>query len=55
MKRGEKFVVKVSPELDPQSVEAVIHKLNVLLRASMIYSLKLEFNSALKIIIDLAR
>ncbi len=55
MKRGERFVVGVSPELDPRSVEAVIHKLNVLLRASMIYSLKLEFNSALKVIIDLAR
>jgi len=55
MKRGEKFVVGVSPELDPRSIEAVIHKLNVLLRASMIYSLKLEFNSALKVIIDLAR
>ena len=54
MKRGEKFVVGVSPELDPRSVEAVIHKLNVLLRASMIYSLKLEFHSALKVIIDLA-
>ncbi len=55
MKRGEKFVVGVSPELDPRSVEEVIHKLNVLLRASMIYSLKLEFNSALKVVIDLAR
>ena len=55
MKRGEKFVVGVSPELDPRSVETVIHKLNVLLRASMIYSLKLEFNSALKVVIDLAR
>jgi len=55
MKRGERFVVGVSPELDPRSVEAVIHKLNVLLRASMIYSLKLEFNSALKVVIDLAR
>jgi len=54
MKRGEKFVVGVSPELDPRSVETVIHKLNVLLRASMIYSLKLEFNSALKVVIDLA-
>lgn len=55
MKRGERFVVGVSPELDPRSVETVIHKLNVLLRASMIYSLKLEFNSALKVVIDLAR
>jgi len=55
MKRGERFVVGVSPELDPRSVEAVIHKLNVLLRASMIYSLKLEFNSAMKVVIDLAR
>jgi len=55
MKRGERFVVGVSPELDPRSVEAVIHKLNVLLRASMIYSLRLEFNSALKVVIDLAR
>ena len=54
MKRGAKFVVGVSPELDPQSVESVIQKLNVLLRASMIYSLKLEFNSALKVVIDLA-
>ena len=55
MKRGERFVIGVSPELDPRSVETVIHKLNVLLRASMIYSLKLEFNPALKVIIDLAR
>jgi diguanylate cyclase (GGDEF)-like protein len=54
MKRGEKFVVGVTPELDPRSIETVIHKLNVLLRASMIYSLKLEFNSALKVVIDLA-
>jgi diguanylate cyclase (GGDEF)-like protein len=55
MKRGERFVVGVSPELDPRATEKVIHKLNVLLRASMIYSLKLEFNSALKVVIDLAR
>ncbi|UCF88233.1 MAG: GAF domain-containing protein, partial [bacterium] len=54
MKRGERFVVGVSPELDPRSVETVIQKLNVLLRASMIYSLRLEFNSALKVVIDLA-
>ncbi len=55
MKRGERFVVGVSPELDPRSAESIIHKLNVLLRASMIYSLKLEFNQALKVVIDLAR
>ncbi|UCG39451.1 MAG: GAF domain-containing protein [bacterium] len=54
MKRGERFVVNVAPELDSATVDALIHKLNVLLRASMIYSLRLDTNSALRVIVDLA-
>ena len=55
MKRGERFVVNVAPEIDSRSAESLIRKLNVLLRASMIYSLRLEMNTALKVILDLAR
>ncbi|MDT8284181.1 MAG: GAF domain-containing protein [Thermovirgaceae bacterium] len=55
MKRGKSFVVNVPPELDTTAVEALVHKLNVLIRASMIYSLRLDFNSALKVIVELAR
>ncbi len=55
MKRGKSFVVNVTPELDSTAVEALVHKLNVLIRASMIYSLDLNFNSALKVIIELSR
>jgi len=55
VKRGEKYIVNVAPEIDSRSAESLIRKLNVLLRASMIYSLRLEKNTALKVIVDLAR
>ena len=55
MKRGKSFVVNVPPELDTTAVEALVHKLNVLIRASMIYSLRLDFNSALKVIVELSQ
>ena len=55
MKRGERFVVNVAPELDIGNIDALFQKLNVLIKASMVYSLKLDLNSAMKVMLDLAR
>lgn len=55
MKRGERFIVNVAPELDIGSLEALFQKLNVLFKASMVYSLRLELHSAMKVMLDLAR
>jgi diguanylate cyclase (GGDEF)-like protein len=54
MGRGEKFIVRVAPELDIRSAETWIKNINIILKASMIYSLHLEMNSALRVIGDLA-
>ena len=55
MKRGERFVVNVAPELDISSIDALFQKLNVLFKASMVYSLRLDLHSAMKVMLDLAR
>jgi diguanylate cyclase (GGDEF)-like protein len=55
LKRGERFIVNVVPELDIGSLEALFQKLNVLFKASMVYSLRLELHSAMKVMLDLAR
>jgi transcriptional regulator with GAF, ATPase, and Fis domain len=55
LKRGERFIVKVAPELDISSLETLFNKLNVLFKASMVYSLRLDLHSAMKVILDLAR
>lgn len=55
MKRGERFIVNVAPELDISSLETLFNKLNVLFKASMVYSLRLELHSAMRVMLDLAR
>ncbi len=54
MKRGEKYIIDVAPELDASSAQDWIRSLNVLLKSTMIYSLNLEMNSALKVVMNLA-
>ena len=54
MKRGERFVVNVAPELDISSIDTLFQKLNVLFKASMVYSLRLDLPSAMKVMLDLA-
>jgi len=51
--RGEKYIVDVGPELDSGKVQEWLKSLNVLLRSTMIYSLNLEMNSALNVMMDL--
>jgi len=53
--RGERFVVNVAPELDISSIDSLFQKLNVLFKASMVYSLRLDLHSAMKVMMDLAR
>ncbi|MBN2721085.1 MAG: GAF domain-containing protein [Proteobacteria bacterium] len=55
MKKGERFVVNVAPELDISSIDSLFQKLNVLFKASMVYSLRLDLHSAMKVMLDLAR
>ena len=53
MKRGEKYIVQVAPELDVRVAQGWIKNLNVLLKSTMIYSLNLKMSSALNVMMDL--
>jgi len=54
MKRIDKYIIDVAPELDADSARSWIRSLNVLLKSTMVYSLKLDRKSALKVMMDLA-
>lgn len=54
MKPIDKYIIDVAPELDAESARDWIRSLNVLLKSTMVYSLKLDLKSALKVMMDLA-
>jgi diguanylate cyclase (GGDEF)-like protein len=54
LKRGDKYVVNVAPQLDAGAAVEWIRTLNVLLKSTMVYSLDLESSSAFNVMMDLS-